>query len=561
MKKRILSLVLAVCLALSLAPAAFAANIVDSGTCGADADGSNIAWTLDADGNLTVTGAGLLQKKAFQNRKDIVTVKFVCTDDRDAMSINILDYAFAGCTNLRSIDFGSRDARNLHAHAFEDCTSLTDIHFGNDFGMINAYAFRGCTSLRQVTFPYTVFQVSKYAFADCTALTEVTFEPDPDGMRGLSTLGSHAFAGCTSLRAVNVPERLNRIDSYAFSGCSSLEWLPIEQFDVLEAHSFAGWTGLTNAVLSPSLQELPDGLFDGCTGLQRVTIQDRVTDIGTGVFSGCTALTDVYYTGAQTQWNRIRTPENENVLGSAALHCGAVAHTFDNNWVETLAPTCTDDGLTSRTCTDPGCGRTQTRIVPSLGHDWDDGVTRIEPDGLLAGVDGGRYDSMANGVEITEERAQKYDFSDPYCYIRTAIIVKSDDDSINSFEDLNGKTTANTISSTYATLAESYGAKTTGVDDLNQTIELLLNGRVDATLNAEVTYFDYLKEHPDANIKIAALTNDASQVAFPVRKGDETATLREALNQAINELREDGTIAEISEKYFGTDLSQAPSAN
>ena len=184
-----------------------------------------------------------------------------------------------------------------------------------------------------------------------------------------------------------------------------------------------------------------------------------------------------------------------------------------------------------------------------------------EWDGLLAGVDGGRYDSMANGVEITEERAQKYDFSDPYCYIRTAIIVKSDDDSINSFEDLNGKTTANTISSTYATLAESYGAKTTGVDDLNQTIELLLNGRVDATLNAEVTYFDYLKEHPDANIKIAALTDDASQVAFPLRKGDETATLREAMNQAIQELRDDGTIAEISKKYFGTDLSQAPSAN
>ena len=160
MKKRLLSLVLAFCLALSLAPAAFAANIVDSGTCGADADGSNIAWTLDADGNLTVTGAGLLQKKAFQNRKDIVTVKFVCTDDRDVMSINILDYAFAGCTNLRSIDFGSRDARDLHAHAFEGCTSLTDIHFGNDFGMISAYAFRGCTSLRQVTFPYSVLQVS-----------------------------------------------------------------------------------------------------------------------------------------------------------------------------------------------------------------------------------------------------------------------------------------------------------------------------------------------------------------------------------------------------------------
>ena len=184
-----------------------------------------------------------------------------------------------------------------------------------------------------------------------------------------------------------------------------------------------------------------------------------------------------------------------------------------------------------------------------------------EWDGLLAGLDAGRYDIMVNGVDITEERAEKYDFSEPYAYNRTAVITKGDNDTINSLEDLKDKKTANTISSTYAQLAEQYGADVTGVDDLNQTIELLLNGRVDATLNAEVTYFDYLKEHPDANIKIAALTNDASQVAFPVRKGDETATLREALNQAINELREDGTIAEISEKYFGTDLSQAPSAN
>ena len=184
-----------------------------------------------------------------------------------------------------------------------------------------------------------------------------------------------------------------------------------------------------------------------------------------------------------------------------------------------------------------------------------------EWDGLLAGLDAGRYDIMVNGVGITPDRQEKYDFTTPYAYNRTAVIVRGDYDEISSMEDLNGKKTANTISSTYAALAESYGAKTTGVDDLNQTIELLLNDRVDATLNAEVTYFDYLKEHPDANIKIAALTNDASQVAFPVRKGDETATLREALNQAINELREDGTIAEISEKYFGTDLSQAPSAN
>lgn len=178
-----------------------------------------------------------------------------------------------------------------------------------------------------------------------------------------------------------------------------------------------------------------------------------------------------------------------------------------------------------------------------------------EFDGLLAGIEAGRYDIMANGIEVTDERSEKYDFSDPYAFIRTAIIVKDDNDTIKSFEDLDGKQTANTLTSTYAALAESYGATATGVDDLNQTIELLLAGRVDATLNAEVTYYDYMNAHPDANLKIAALTDDASLVAIPMRKGDETASLKEAINKAIAELRDEGVLAELSNKYFGNDIT------
>lgn len=178
-----------------------------------------------------------------------------------------------------------------------------------------------------------------------------------------------------------------------------------------------------------------------------------------------------------------------------------------------------------------------------------------EWDGLLAGLDAGRYDIMVNGVDITEERSQKYDFSTPYAYNRTAVIVREDYEEIQSLEDLAGKHTANTISSTYAELAESYGATVTGVDDLNQTFELLLSKRIDATLNAEVTYYDYMKAQPDANIKIAALTQDAMQVAIPIRKGEETASLKEAINEAIDSIRESGELAELSEKYFGTDIS------
>ena len=120
---------------------------------------------------------------------------------------------------------------------------------------------------------------------------------------------------------------------------------------------------------------------------------------------------------------------------------------------------------------------------------------------------------------------------------------------------VKGKKTANTISSTYAELAEQYGATVTGVDDLNQTFELLLSGRIDATLNAEMTFYDYTKEHPDANVKIAVLTDNANQIAIPMRKGDETATLRTAIDAAIDELRADGTLKALSEKYFGRDIS------
>lgn len=179
-----------------------------------------------------------------------------------------------------------------------------------------------------------------------------------------------------------------------------------------------------------------------------------------------------------------------------------------------------------------------------------------EWDGLLAGLDSGRYDIMVNGVDIDEARAEKYDFSTPYAYNRTAIIVSGDNDSIQSMEDLDGKSTANTLNSTYANVAESYGAEVTGVDDFIQTIELLNSGRIDATLNAEVSYYDYMAQHPDANIKIACIDPASTQVAIPMRKGEESASLVAAINEALAEMAEDGTLTELSMKYFGTDISQ-----
>ena len=176
-------------------------------------------------------------------------------------------------------------------------------------------------------------------------------------------------------------------------------------------------------------------------------------------------------------------------------------------------------------------------------------------DGIFAGLDSGRYDIAANGVEVTDERAQKYDFSTPYGYIRTALIVRGDNTDIQSFEDLKGKHTANSIASTYMILAEEFGAEVVGVDTLDQTIMQVLTGRADATLNSEVSIADYMQKRPDANIKIVALTEEANLVAIPTRKTDDSASLLEAINQAIAELREEGKLSEISMKYFGRDIT------
>ena len=176
-----------------------------------------------------------------------------------------------------------------------------------------------------------------------------------------------------------------------------------------------------------------------------------------------------------------------------------------------------------------------------------------EWDGLLAGVSGGRYDMMINGCDVTDERKMAYDFSSAYAYDRIAVIVTSDNEDIRTMEDLKGKTTANTSSSTYASIAREYGAEVNGVDDLNETFMLLGTGRIDATLNAEMTFNDYMKANPDANFKIACYYDQSPEVAIAMKKG--SSELVSKVNEAIAAARADGTLSRLSNKYFGVDIT------
>ena len=176
-------------------------------------------------------------------------------------------------------------------------------------------------------------------------------------------------------------------------------------------------------------------------------------------------------------------------------------------------------------------------------------------DSLLASLDAGKIDTIGNQVSITDERKAKYDFSKPYTYIYGALIVSKDNSDIKDFEDIKGKKSANTTTSNWGRTAEEYGATIVPVDGFAQSVELIISGRADLTLNDNVAYLDYVKQHPDANIKVAAESKDAQETAFPVKKGDDS--LKQEIDKALDELEQDGTLSQLSEKYFGSDVSKA----
>jgi cystine transport system substrate-binding protein len=175
-------------------------------------------------------------------------------------------------------------------------------------------------------------------------------------------------------------------------------------------------------------------------------------------------------------------------------------------------------------------------------------------DAIFAGLDAGRFDMIANQVSITDEREADYDFSKPYTVSPGVIVVNDGDDSISSFDDLKGKTTAQSLTSNWFTLAKESGAQVEAVEGWAQAVALLEQGRVDATVNDELTFLDYENTEGDTGLEIAATTEDEARNAFAFRTGSDS--LIKAVDKALADLRADGTLAEISEKYFGEDVSR-----
>ena len=298
MKKRIFSFVLAVLMIASLLPAtALAVDIVDSGTCGAK--GSNLTWTLDSEGVLTISGSGDMHGYGSSDAPWYGSRSRVKSAVIAEGVTSIGESAFENCRSLTSVTIPN-SVTSIGWSAFFYCKSLTSVTIPDSVTSVGAYAFLGCTSLTSVTIPNSVTSIGGCAFDECWSLTSVTI---PDSV---TSIGDSAFASCTSLTSVTIPDSVTSIGGGAFAWCTSLTGIWVTEGNSHYSSDASGvlfskdkttlvqYPGAFAAYAIPdSVTSIGAGAFGGCTSLTSVTIPDSVTSIGQHAFNGCRSLTSV----------------------------------------------------------------------------------------------------------------------------------------------------------------------------------------------------------------------------------------------------------------------------
>ena len=175
---------------------------------------------------------------------------------------------------------------------------------------------------------------------------------------------------------------------------------------------------------------------------------------------------------------------------------------------------------------------------------------------MFASLDAGQIDVVINSVSYSDERAEKYDFSEPYNYSQHAFLALKDNDEVNTLEDAKGKTAANDPTSSIGKYAEDNGAILDEVGEAAQAVSEVRNGRADLSFGTTVGFADYLKQHPeDEEVFKVVVTSDPEPNAYiPVVKGNEE--LVKVINEALDKAREDGTLSALALKYFDIDTTQ-----
>lgn len=175
-------------------------------------------------------------------------------------------------------------------------------------------------------------------------------------------------------------------------------------------------------------------------------------------------------------------------------------------------------------------------------------------DSLFPALDAGRVDVIANQITVNPEREDRYLFTRPYTYSRGVVIAATDNDDVTGIDDIRGLTAAQSETSNWAQVARDAGARVESVDGFAAAADLIAQGRVDVMVNDNIAALDYLATTGSTAIEVKAdVPGEVGRQALALRQ-DETG-LRDRLDDALGRLADDGSLTEISERYFGADVS------
>ncbi|SMF00790.1 transporter substrate-binding domain-containing protein [Pseudogulbenkiania subflava] len=185
--------------------------------------------------------------------------------------------------------------------------------------------------------------------------------------------------------------------------------------------------------------------------------------------------------------------------------------------------------------------------------------TTGEWSGLLAGLQGGKFDVVMNQVSITDKRKEVFDFSQPYTISSAQLIVrKNEKRTFKSLDDLKGLKMGVTQGSNYADMVKAQGGiESKFYPSAAEIFQDLASGRIDAAINDSLLIPFAIKE-AKLPLKAGAAVGTTTQMGIPFAKGNPK--FKAAIDGALTSLHKDGTFKKISVKWFGIDVSKAPGA-
>ena len=330
-------------------------DILASGNCGAEADGSNVTWVLTTDGTMILSGTGAVaayddrdrpwydyryQILRLEVKKGITSVggfRYCFTLQEVSLPeglISLDEFAFMDCQKLQEIRL-PKSLKTLGRGTFAGCHALTEIELPEDLETVGEGALMNCLSLTSVVIPASVIEMgdrpfsgdwalktveikgnvprlSNSSFHECDALQEVLITGsvgtigddafmDLDSLErvqiasGLKTIGRRAFWLCDNLTTVSLPDGVTSIGEEAFKECSSLTTINLpDSITTIGANAFNG-TKLTGPLNIPSsLVSLGDHAFNGCSGITGTLVfPGALENISKNAFAGCAGVEEI----------------------------------------------------------------------------------------------------------------------------------------------------------------------------------------------------------------------------------------------------------------------------